>query len=212
MNYLHKLRVLLFIVVSFSCFRSFSQVAPPSVSYASPQAYANGVVISPLNPINTGGVISGPSGMSYQFIYPDQNPITDYFMDGTIDKNGNILLLYNSGKIVKITPSGASSVIYTGSFGFPIAIAVDASLNMYVIDRSQKMHLYKITPNGYSTIIAGNGYDADYGSSNYLTASDPKSIGLSMRDVEVGSDGSIYLAEDRVIRKIRTNNTMVMLI
>jgi hypothetical protein len=147
--------------------------------------------------------------MSYQFIYPDQNPITDYFMDGTIDKNGNILLLYNSGKIVKITPSGASSVIYTGSFGFPIAIAVDASLNMYVIDRSQKMHLYKITPNGYSTIIAGNGYDADYGSSNYLTASDPKSIGLSMRDVEVGSDGSIYLAEDRVIRKIRTNNTMI---
>ena len=209
MNNLHKLRVLITIFVSLVGLQTFGQVAPPSISYAGPQAYANSVAITPLSPTNSGGAVSGPGGMSYQFIYPDQNPITDYFMDGTIDKNGNVLILYNSGKIVKVTPSGSSSVIYTGSFGFPIAIAVDANLNMYVIDRSQKMHLYKITPNGYSTIIAGNGYDADYSSSNYLTASDPKSIGLSMHDVEVGSDGSIYLAEDRVIRKIRTNNTMI---
>lgn len=209
MNYKKQLRVLFSFILVVSSLYLQGQTAPPNISYSGPQAYANGVAVTPLSPTNTGGAVTGPAGMSYQFIYPDQNPIVDYFMDATVDKNGNTLILYNSGKIVKVTPSGSSSVIYTGSYGFPIAIAVDANLNMYVIDRSQKMYLYKITPNGYSTIIAGNGYDADYSSSNYLTASDPKSIGLSMYDVEVGSDGSIYLAEDRVIRKIRTNNTMI---
>ena len=209
MTYTKHFRVLISILLVASSLYLQGQTAPPNISYSGPQAYANGVAVTPLSPTNTGGAVTGPAGMSYQFIYPDQNPIVDYFMDATVDKNGNTLILYNSGKIVKVTPSGSSSVIYTGSYGFPIAIAVDANLNMYVIDRSQKMYLYKITPNGYSTIIAGNGYDADYSSSNYLTASDPKSIGLSMHDVEVGSDGSIYLAEDRVIRKIRTNNTMI---
>ena len=100
MNYLHKLRVLITIFVSLVGLQTFGQVAPPSISYAGPQAYANSVAITPLSPTNSGGAVSGPGGMSYQFIYPDQNPITDYFMDGTIDKNGNVLILYNSGKIV----------------------------------------------------------------------------------------------------------------
>lgn len=194
------------ICVILNSFSSFSQA--PNISYngGSTKAFVKGEPITTYSLTNSGGNIRGCT-VNYHWLLPDLDPITDYSQDNAIDKNGNVFVLMYSGKIQKITPSGTISTVFTGKYYWAHAIAVDKNGNLYVADR-YAYRVFKIYPNGTVENFAGNGY-APANNPSDLDVTNPTGVAIEPLDIEIGSDGSVYIAEKLRIRKVKPNNTMV---
>jgi len=125
-------------------------VGAPIISYVSPQAYATGTAITPLLPTSTGGAVGTPgfntTGITLAGGASDAGCIT-------IDKAGNIYFGELSGKVSVLAAGGSSPAVFATGFNFPQGIAVDASGNVLVADRTA---VWKIPAGGGTATRLGS--------------------------------------------------------
>ncbi len=137
-----------------------------------------------------------------------------------LDTDGNIVLADTDNQLIrKITPAGVVTTFAGGvlgsmeafadgmgtqaGFGYPNGVAVDASGNIIVADRTN-MRIRQITPAGVVTTLAGGGSNT-YG---YIYSSDGVGSNVGFRNpIGVAVDkitGSILVAEadNQRIRKL----------
>ncbi len=128
-----------------------------------------------------------------------------------IDPSGNIIISTDN-RIRKISPAGVITTIagngIAGSIGDggqatlaqinnPTGLAIDASGNIYVVDRNN-LRVRKITPAGIISTFAGGGSGGDGVAANTASLSSPV-------DVAVDAAGNVYIA-DAMARKVRKVN------
>ena len=194
---------------------------PPAFSYASPQSFAVGALITPLIPVNTGGAVPAT-------IFSQVSTIAGSYSNGSadgmgteasfdqpsgvaVDLAGNVYVADQGNyKIRKITASGMVTTLAgsglegatdgnttSASFSQLNGVDVDVAGNVYVADRfNQKIR--KITAAGVVTTFAGSG---DYGSTDGTASS--ASFGFP-NSVAVDAAGNVYVADGgrNKIRKI----------
>jgi gliding motility-associated-like protein len=132
-------------------------VAPPKITYTTPNVYPTNTVITPLAPKNTGGAV----------------PATIYGKVSTFVGTGNTAVFYNptrlaqdasgnlyvadrdNNQIKKVTPAGVVTLFASG-FNQPNGVAVDKTGNVYVADAASNQ-IKKITPAGVVSVFAGSG-------------------------------------------------------
>ena len=195
-------------------------IAPPAISYTSPNQFTANTPITPLQVTNIGGAVFTTSFVS-TFAGSGQGAsegtvtaaMFNYPAGLTMDATGNIYVTeYSGNKIRKITPTGVvstfagsggiGSVDGTGtasSFNGPNAIAIDdASGNVYVADVFN-YKIRKITPARAVSTFAGNGLSgsSDGGSETSAQFHTPSGVA-------VDASGNVYVAdtENHKIRKI----------
>jgi sugar lactone lactonase YvrE len=135
-----------------------------------------------------------------------------------VDTSGNVYVAdTNNYRIRKVTPTGVVTTLAgsmpgdvdgttaTAQFSFPFGIAVDASGNVYVADRSNH-RIRKVTPTGVVTTLAGS--TRGYGDGTGATArfSEPS-------DVAVDGSGNVYVADqsNHRIRKVTPTGVVTTL-
>lgn len=142
------------------------------------------------------GTIAGPDSLPY----PD-NMDPRYVV---ADADGNVYVSDAENLVVwKVTPEGERTVFYDTLGVTPKGMAIDLDGNIILAMSdagSGASHVYRITPDGTGTIIAGlgpRGYTGDGGPAVNAKLDLPKWVA-------VGSDGSIYVSDPPrdVIRKI----------
>ncbi|HJV53033.1 MAG TPA: hypothetical protein VJ652_16310 [Noviherbaspirillum sp.] len=116
-----------------------------------------------------------------------------------VDGNGNVFVADRGADLIrKITPQGAISVFAGGGdvrIGLPQDVAVDVAGNVYVIDSSTVIR--KITSDGTVTTLAGAPFA--FGTQDG-TGADARFN--APRSLAVDSDGNVYVADARAIRRI----------
>jgi sugar lactone lactonase YvrE len=159
----------------------------PVLSYPSPQNFAIGKSIAPVNITNTGAQVpqgfygqgSGIAG-SGSYGYFDSN--TTYLASFanpvgiTMDTYGNVFVAdANNNAIRKIRPDGTTTTLAGGSgtgnadgtgkaakFNYPTGVAADRNGNVYVADFGNNS-IRKITADGVVTTITKTGLNLPYG-------------------------------------------------
>ncbi|MEQ7799056.1 putative Ig domain-containing protein [Pedobacter sp. ASV1-7] len=154
----------------------------PSINYNVSNVFIQNTLISPLNPVNTGGVV--PAVAAYGQVSLFAGDISNSgSADGigsaarfnnpygiTADSSGNIYVAdRNNHKIRKITSAGVVTTLAgsgtvghidaigsAASFNNPIGVTVDASGNVYVADFANHK-IRKITSAGVVTTFVGSG-------------------------------------------------------
>src|SRR4249919_667262 len=124
-----------------------------------------------------------------------------YIADGRYNR---IRRVDTAGNISTVAGTGLPG--YTGDNGpgtsaqitNPLAVATDAAGNVYFNDN---LRLRKVAPGGVITTIAGNGTDKVNGDGGLATAA---AIG-NVRGIAVEANGTIYIAGNGVVRRIRPN-------
>ena len=138
-----------------------------------------------------------------------------YQVDGLVfDRSGNILAVYDSNIVVKITPGGTVTTIAgtgvagdSGDGGPATAaqindaesLAFDSSGNLYLAE-SDGCRVRKIDTHGIISTYAGNGTVADSGDGGQATAA---GIGYA-QSVTFDRDGNLYVSQlfSNLIRKV----------
>lgn len=195
-----------------------TKIEVPIFTYTTPQNYEINKVITPLNPIHTGGPVpfgtaatlagSGANGSA------DGNGTEASFtapLGAAIDALGNIYVAdYGNNKIRKIAPDGVTTTVAgngtagyadgsaaTATFRSPIAVALDASGNIYVAD-SANHKIRKITSVGVVSTLAGSG-TAGFANGTGVAAQFLFPSGLA-----VDASGNVYVADtnNQMIRKV----------
>lgn len=196
----------------------------PAISYATPKTYIVGIPIPPLNPVNTGGLITYRATATFagsgEVGNADGSAVTASFdrpYGVAVDAAGNVYVAdtYNH-KIRKITPAGVVSTLagsgiagaadgngVAASFNLPGGVAVDAAGMVYVADASNNK-IRKITPQGVVTTLAGSGA-AGAANGTGASASFKAPNGLA-----VDASGTIYVADtgNHKIRKITSDGVV----
>jgi len=113
--------------VAVSMFNMHPQPAPPAISYTSPQVYKTGVPITPLVPVNTGGIVPAThysqtetfagtgdfgavNGNASQATFAEPYSVA-------VDPNGNIYVSQTDYLLRKITPAGDVAAFAGGGPG-----------------------------------------------------------------------------------------------
>ncbi len=152
---------------------SVSLPQPPNIAYQTPQTYTVNVPIPPLSPTNTGGPV----------------PANTY---------GQVTTFAGSG-----ATGNANGPALTSSFNRPVALAFDASGNLYVSEFKGE-DIREITPAGVVSTFAGNGRDAlANGPAGSASFSSPYQINFDQA-------GNLYVADqgNHLIRKITGNGVV----
>jgi uncharacterized protein (TIGR03437 family) len=162
-------------------------------------AYSQGI-------INTvaGGPWTFPSGVSAL-----NAPLGEPY-GVSVDAQGNFYVADAvNGMVFQVTPQGALRIIAgngnlsasgdggpaTSASLYPIATAVDASGNVYIVD-SVNNRIRKVAPSGIITTVAGNGsrgYAGDGGSATSAELCNPQGVA-------VDTSGNLYIADYRNAR------------
>ncbi len=166
--------------------------------------------------ITPSGAVSTLAGLAGNYGSADGtgNSARFNFPDGVaVDTNGNVYVADSSNETIrKITPAGVVTTLAglagaygtadgTGNgarFNWPVALAVDASGNIFVVDH-QNSTIRKVTQSGVVTTLAGfpgSGGAAD-GTGNVARFSIPNGIAID-------NTGNIYVADygNNAIRKV----------
>jgi sugar lactone lactonase YvrE len=170
--------------------------------------------------VNTAGIITTVAGTGTAGYSGDGGPATSAQLNSpsavAVDAAGNLYISdLGNQRIRKVSPGGTTIVTVAGSgvAGFsgdggpataaslnnPAGIAVDASGNIFVADRSNS-RIRVVTPDAAITTVAGNdisGFSGDNGPATYASLRSPYGV-------FVDSAGNIYIADtsnDRV-RKV----------
>lgn len=179
-------------------------VAPPKITYTTPNVYPTNTAITPLVPKNTGGAV----------------PATIYGKVSTFVGTGNTAVFYNptrlaqdasgnlyvadrdNNQIKKVTPAGVVTLFASG-FNQPNGVAVDKVGNVYVADAASNQ-IKKITPGGVVSVFAGSG---SAGSQN-----GPAGVASFYYPYSLVFDaaGNLYTTDSQnsLIRKIAPNGTV----
>ena len=200
---------------------SIPVLAPPIISYPTPNTYTANSPIPPLGPTNTGGAVPATFfGLTESFAgngnfgTSDGGPITAnfHFPTGvTSDGAGNLYVAdFGNNMIRKINSAGVTST-FAGNgnqgavngaaniarFDNPTGVAIDAAGNVYVADAGNNT-IRMITQAGVVSTFAGN---AVAGSSNGIgiLASFNYPFGIA-----IDAAGNLYIADsgNNLIRKI----------
>jgi mucin-19 len=159
--------------------------------------------------------ISGYSG-------DNSNPARLYWPTGmAVDAAGNVFIAdFGNNRIRKLTPNFViSTVAGTGAAGHggdgglatsatlngPIAVAVDSSGNLFIVD-SNNHCIRKVSPDGVITTVAGNGvagFSGDGGVATNARLNFPNSVA-------VDGSGALFIAdtENARVRKVNTNGVI----
>lgn len=108
---------------------------------------------------------------------------------------------YGAGELRTFTVGG--NIAALGTLGAPTGVTYDAAGNLYV---GSLARIYKVTPAGQTTNVAGTGsagFGGDGGSATSAAVSDPEGIALD-------ASGNIYFCDfnNNRVRKISTNGTI----
>jgi len=187
-------------------------IAPPAISYTTPNQFTANTPITALQVSNTGGVVSG---ISQDIVSTLAGSIYGYMngigtgaqfaanCDIAADASGNLYVAdRNNSAIRKITPEGLVGTLYTAvaDSNNLVGVATDTAGNVYFVDRMNN-NISKITPNGVCTVIAGSGS---------VGANDGNGLAASFANPEgiyVDSSGNIFIGDtgNNRIRKIALN-------
>ena len=112
------------------------------------------------------------------------------------------------GSIRKVDPSGilttvAASPTLSGAAGTVFALAMDGKGNLYICDREIGTRVYRLTPSGVVTTVAGtgtNGYSGDGGPATSAQL-------FEARGIAVDAAGNLYIADggNFRVRKVDTS-------
>jgi serine/threonine-protein kinase len=178
-------------------------------------AYPNGVALDKSGNVYVADVDNGvirkitPEGLVSNFT--PRTLSLGYPYGVAVDDSGNLYVADNGPNLItKIAPSGVAITLAGGgtgvstngigtaaSFNHPIAIAVNDSGNVYVVDLESFL-IRKITPNGNVTTLAGGGPGV------YVNGIGTEASFSYARGVAADDSGNVYVAdsENNVIRKI----------
>ena len=185
---------------------SLKPIATPTISYASPQVYTAGTVITTLSPTSSNVSALGTYSTGSTFGTGYSGP-----QDLAFDASGNLYVTdLTSGSIQKFNSSGTQTGTLGSSLVNPYGIAFDASTNAYVISNGKIIKITSggvqstlipsglSTPRGIAVDASGNIYVANngssviqkYNSSGLLLASITTPAGLY--DVTLDGSGNVY--------------------
>jgi len=187
--------------------------ALPSVSYSSPQAYAENAAITPLAPTSSNVATLGYNG----------TPVVlgTGFSGATgvaADAAGDVFVADYGNKQVKEIQAGSTTPVVIGSgFTNPFGVAVDAAGDVYVADYGASA-VYKIPagngtpvtigsgfshPTGVAVDAAGNVYIADHGNNAVKKipagSNTPVVIGSGFSTpigIAIDAQGNVYIGDD----------------
>ena len=215
--------LLLFVLCSLCSPLSMAAQAP-NISYTGvAPTYPLNVAISPLMPMNTGGVVAGIAGIagavttlagSGAYGYADGTGTSAQFSYPSgvaVDGAGNVYVgdTYNQ-RIRKISPLGVVSTLAgsgtpgyadgpgtSAQFADPFGVAVDGAGNVYVAD-TDNQRIRKISPLGVVTTLVGSG------TPGYADGTGTSAQFNRPRGVAVDGAGNVYVGDtyNHRIRKI----------
>lgn len=186
----------------------------PILSYATPNTFTKNTAISPLIPINSGGIMpNGSASLVSTFAGTGMAGITNgsattaQFYNPTyltIDKSDNLYVSdYFNHAIRKITPSGVVSTVTISTpllVRFPTGIAINDAGVIYVAHTNNNgiQFISKIATNGTLTTLAGglsNGYANGTGTAAKF---------WGIRGITLDTSGNVYASDvnNYRIRKI----------
>ncbi|MFI5161292.1 MAG: gliding motility-associated C-terminal domain-containing protein [Sphingobacteriales bacterium] len=182
-------------------------VAPPAITYQTPQTYTVSKTITPLSPTNNGGPVPATiygqiSSLAGSGVPGKANGtgIASTFNQPAglaIDAGGNVYVADVSNLLIrKITPAGVVTTIPNYSGG-AFGLAVDAAGTIYIADEGGNQ-IEKISPFGIFTVIAGSTTQGNTNGAG-TAASFNTPIGIA-----VDASGNLYVADElnNLIRKI----------
>ncbi len=201
-------------------------VAPPNISYTTPQVYTINNAVAPLSPTNKGGAVpanaysqvttvAGTGVTGYQngtgkgasFNYP-----SGVFADANgglyvADRDNNVIRYINKAGVVKTYAGIANAGKTNGpaalaSFNGPSSICLAPDGSLYVADTYNNV-IRKIAPDGIVSTYAGTGNQGGFnGSVNSASFSVPTAITMD-------ASGNLYVAEFAGrVRKITPDGTV----
>ncbi len=114
---------------------------------------------------------------------------------------GTVRKVDTSGVLTTFAGNGSPSFLET-----PWALAIDNSGNLYACDDGVGTRVYKVTPGGAITIIAGNGTNGFSGDGGPATSAQL----FEARAVAVDAAGNVYIADtgNGRVRKVDTSGTI----
>lgn len=182
-------------------------VAPPHITYTTPNAYQINTPIPVLKPTNSGGAVPATiygevttfagNGVPGNI---DGTGIAASFNDPTrlgLDAAGNLYVADRDNNLIrKITPNGEVTTFASG-FNQPNGVVVGIDGNIYIADAASN-RIKMITPEGAVSVFAGSG---SQGSANGQATSASFHYPYS---VAMDAAGNMYVADSQnnLIRKI----------
>ena len=145
-----------------------------TLTYAGPQTYTQGAVITALSPTIGGGTIGAPA---YSANATTISSVTGASYGAAADAAGNVYVSDFANNVVKKFPAGGGPAVNAGTgFNGPYGLAVDGSGNLFVADYNNAAVKEIRASDGATLIIAtgvaatdvaldaaGNIFVADYG-------------------------------------------------
>jgi RHS repeat-associated protein len=164
------------------------------------------------------GIITTVAGNGTYGFSGDGGPATAASLYGPTDvavsSDGSLYFSDNSGvgsRIRRVGPDGIiTTVAGNGTFGFsgdggpataarlynPGGVALSADGSFYFMD-TYNFRIRRVGPDGIITTVAGNGTGGFSGDGGLAIAA-----GVSPRGISLGADGSLYITDTNVIRRI----------
>lgn len=204
-------------------FQLYSQL--PEISYTTPNQWYIGQTITPLQPENSGGIVTNEvvvstfagsgsqgfvngNGAAASFRFP-----TYVALDGlgnvlVVDRSNHVIRKIDSdGEVTSFAGTGAIGMgngdLTTATFKFPDAAVTDSDGNIFITDQSNHI-IRKITPEGIVSTFAGTG-SIGSNDGNGATASFYFPAGIT-----VDGDDNLYIADfgNNKVRKITPDGTV----
>jgi hypothetical protein len=182
-------------------------------------ADANNNEIEKVTPTGTLSIFAGTGSSGAPIPGPATSSPLNVPRGLAVDAAGNIIIAdSDNGMVEKVTPTGTLSIIAgTASPGPPIpgpatsspldgptGVAIDSAGNLYIADEGNNQ-IFKVTPSGTLSIIAGTG-----GSGPPTPGPATSSPLYSPADVAVDSVGNLYIADqgNNLIEEVTPSGTL----
>jgi trimeric autotransporter adhesin len=180
--------------------------------------YITGIGDNRIRKVTPAGIITTVAGNGIQGYSGDGGPATEAQLNGgamAVDSAGNLYIAdCGTHRVRKVTAAGIiSTAVGSGSYGYsrdgglatearlgcPSGLAIDSAGNLYIADSGNRQ-IYKVTPSGIISTVAGNGADA-YGGDGGAATTAQLNAPLY---VTVDSAGNIYIADtgNHRVRKV----------